>query len=78
MPLFRALAKNMAARYAQWKLPYGFPTEAKTLYVICGIKVNILRVLLDPRGFDLPQRFDFPIRLVKSLWNQGSSSIFLG
>jgi hypothetical protein len=32
---FRALAKNMAARYGQWKLPYGFPAEVRPLHLLC-------------------------------------------
>jgi hypothetical protein len=34
MPLFRALAKDMAARYAQKKLPCVFFAEVRRLYVI--------------------------------------------
>jgi hypothetical protein len=33
MPLFRALAKNMAASYFGKKAPYGFVMEVTLLYV---------------------------------------------
>ena len=33
MPLFRALAKNMAASYFGKKVPYGFVMEVTLLYV---------------------------------------------
>jgi hypothetical protein len=33
MPLFRALAKNMAATYFGKKAPYGFVMEVTLLYV---------------------------------------------
>ena len=43
MPLFRALAKNMAASYFGKKAPYGFVMEVTLLYVfiLCHRSTNI-------------------------------------
>jgi hypothetical protein len=47
MPLFRALAKNMAASYFDKKAPYGFVMEVTLLYVfiLCSSRPSVYLIL---------------------------------